>query len=264
LTNIITPTYTPKAKYSNALRPGTHEPGIGIHKRIKRPSPLATAHVIMAEESQASPPSVSHPEISPQPISLDPDQETIRHIQDLNKASTQSDQIDEATISKLIEKNQASMLSGTTTRAPANFANQSIVSRTIESNELTIHSIPLHSVHSITETATYVKLPENPSTFKAYFIYVVEANHKVLAWLGLAMFLLLPVIRIISGNFKYDLVLDVWLAIGIQNQKDIDIYLGVYGAFFAVIAIGVFFRGYAFSYAVLKKNISLHNRVLKV
>jgi hypothetical protein len=199
---MITPAYSPKAKYANALRPGTHEQGIGINKRIKRPSPLATAHVIMAEESQASPPSASQPEVSPQPISLDPDQETIRHLQDLNKASTQSDQIDEATISKLIEKNQASILSGTTTRAPANFQNQNIVSRAIESNELTIHSIPLHSAHSITETATYVKLPENPSAFKAYVLYVVEANHKVLAWLGLAVFLLLPVIRLISGNYN--------------------------------------------------------------
>jgi hypothetical protein len=189
---MITPSYSPKAKYSNALRPGTHDPFIGVSKsRIKAPSPLATAHVINAEESPTSATSASK--------HLDPDQETIRHLQDLNKGSAQSDQIDEVTISKLIEKNQASLLSGTTTRAPANFTNQDIVSRTIESNELTIHSIPLHSVHSITETATYVKLPENPSTFKAYLIYVVEANHKVLAWLGLVMFLLLPVIRLISG-----------------------------------------------------------------
>lgn len=198
---MITPSYSPKAKYANALRPGTHEPGIGVIKpRIKRPSPLATAHVINAEES----PSSATPPVPPESlqilISLDPDQKTIRHLQDLNKGSSQSDQIDETTISKLIEKNQASILSGTSTRPPANFSNQDIVSHTIESNELTIHSIPLHSVHSITETATYVKLPENPSTFKAYLIYVVEANHKVLAWLGLALFLLFPVIRLISGT----------------------------------------------------------------
>lgn len=195
LSNIITPSYSTKTKYVNALRPGTQDSScVGIIKsRIKRPSPLATANVINAEEN-------APPETLLLPISLEPDPETIRQLQDMNKDSSQSDQIDEATISKLIEKNQAAILSGSAARPPANFSNQDLVSRTIESNELTIHSIPLHSVHSITETATYVKLPENPSVLKAYIIYVVEANHKVFAWVGLAMFLLLPVIRLISGT----------------------------------------------------------------
>jgi hypothetical protein len=61
-----------------------------------------------------------------------------------------------------------------------------------------------------------------------------------------------------------NLIIDVWLAIGVQSLMNIDLFLGVYGAFFFVILVGVLFRGYVFSYAVLKKNISLHNRVLKV
>ena len=50
----------------------------------------------------------------------------------------------------------------------------------------------------------------------------------------------------------------------VENLYSYKLSLGIYGAFSFFIALGVFFRGYGFSYAVLIRNISLHNRVLKV
>ncbi len=50
----------------------------------------------------------------------------------------------------------------------------------------------------------------------------------------------------------------------VEDRYSYKLSIGIYGAFCFLIAIGVFARGYGFSYAVLIKNISLHNRVLKV
>lgn len=207
--------YTAPPKFANPLNPqrGSVSSLLGVpdqanaapsispnllsRMKIKRPSPLATADVINAVEETT-------PDIASPGLNLEPNQVTIRQIMDLNAGSSQTSQIDEATISKMIEKNQSSVLTGTPSRPPANFSNQDIVSRTIEANQLTVHSISPHAINSITETATFIQTPAKPNLFSAYFIYLKEANLPFLAWAGLTAFLLLPAIRLISGMPVHD------------------------------------------------------------
>lgn len=69
---------------------------------------------------------------------------TIKQLQALNSNSLQTPSLNEQTISKMIEKNQLSVLTSpqanTKKTTPSNFANQDIVSSTIQSNSLTVHS----------------------------------------------------------------------------------------------------------------------------
>ncbi|KAJ3027909.1 hypothetical protein HK097_006064, partial [Rhizophlyctis rosea] len=103
----------------------------------RKPSPLATAEVITApdpeeEEDTTSPNNTSN---------TDANELTIRQLISLNSTSTQRDKLNEHTISKLIERNQLSVLTGNPSRPPVNFANQDMVTKTIEANSLTVHSV---------------------------------------------------------------------------------------------------------------------------
>ena len=206
--------------------------------KSKKPSPLA--NVINAEEEVVD--------------TLEPHEATIRQIIDLNSGSSQTSLLNEATLSKLIERNQSSVLAGSPSRPPPNFSNQDIVSRTIEANQLTFHSMTSHGLNTLTETATILESPSSPSIFNSYILYIKEANFPWLAWTGLAIFMILPAMRLAS---------DVWLMVLVNGVYPLDTCLIVYGSFCAIVFFGVLARGYGFSNAVLNKNISLHNRVLK-
>lgn len=58
---------------------------------------------------------------------------------------------------------------------------------------------------------------------------------------------------------------DVWLGhlVGNTAGSDGTFNIAMYGVFSAAIAIGVVIRGAGFSYSILRKSISLHDRVLK-
>lgn len=78
----------------NPLYPGVSG-GRLVARKLRKPSPLA--NVINAEEEVTL---------------LEPNQATIRQIIDLNAGSSQTSRIDEATISKMIERNQSNVLTG--------------------------------------------------------------------------------------------------------------------------------------------------------
>jgi hypothetical protein len=162
----------------------------------------------------------------------------------------------------MIERNQASVLAGTASRAPANFENQDIVTRTIEANQMTVHSITAHS--AFIDTNTLNTYPAQISLFAPYILYIREASWEWAAWLSIFVFLLLPSIRLGSGKLFYGFTVDVWLAVTIEGKFSRPLSIGIYGLFCGVILVGVILRGFGFSYAVLWKNISLHNRVLRV
>ena len=200
--------YNTFTKYTNPLNPQASSESLSLsplqfRQRLKRPSPLATANVINAQEDPAPTDPTANPlKQSPtDPKSVDPDQATIRQIRDLNAGSSQHSRIDEAVISKMIERNQSQVLTGSATRPPPNFSNQDMVSRTIEANQLTVHSLPAHAITSITETATFTQGTKKPSTWQAYLIYIREASLPLVAWTGLITFLILPAVRLVSGIF---------------------------------------------------------------
>ncbi|KAJ3109716.1 Canalicular multispecific organic anion transporter 1, partial [Physocladia obscura] len=107
-----------------------------------KPSPLGTSKVITSDIELTTSNSVL---ASTTATFLSPEEEanetTIKALIELNNASIQNAQINEQTISKLIERNQLSVLTGGAARPPANFSNQDPVTRTIEANQLTVHSM---------------------------------------------------------------------------------------------------------------------------
>ncbi|KAI8811089.1 P-loop containing nucleoside triphosphate hydrolase protein, partial [Cladochytrium replicatum] len=70
----------------------------------------------------------------------DANQLTIQQLQQLNSASVQQSQLTEETISKMIERNQLSVITSGGA-APVNFENQNVVTKTIQENQLTMHTV---------------------------------------------------------------------------------------------------------------------------
>jgi ABC-type multidrug transport system fused ATPase/permease subunit len=118
------------------LDPNTSKTSISNLSPLKPP----LGNQLYAKSKVLSPKTRSSPLASADPIvaeNIDP----IRQIMELNSSSLQNSQLTEHAISKMIERNQVSILTGNLTRPPSNFANQDILSRTIEANTLTVHSI---------------------------------------------------------------------------------------------------------------------------
>ncbi|KAI9350735.1 P-loop containing nucleoside triphosphate hydrolase protein [Obelidium mucronatum] len=108
---------------------------------------------------------------------------TIRAIMELNNGSIQNAQVNEQTISKLIERNQLSVLTGGASRPPANFSNQDPVSRTIEANQLTVHSM-VGFEKTMTDRAIVLRTEAGP--WQSYAHYLNEGN-GVLFGVGLVV-----------------------------------------------------------------------------
>ena len=153
----------------------------------------------------------SSPLASAKPINADliSQQNTIRQIKELNSTSVQTNQLNEQTISKMIERSQNSVLTGTSTRPPANFANQDLVSRTIEANSLTIHSlqgfdvsllhkdIPTLRQETVEEQREAVESIENVNPYIHFFD---EKGGAVFGYIFLVAFISSHAIRFISGK----------------------------------------------------------------
>ncbi|KAI8810177.1 P-loop containing nucleoside triphosphate hydrolase protein, partial [Cladochytrium replicatum] len=71
----------------------------------------------------------------------DANQLTIQQLQQLNSASVQQSQLTEETISKMIERNQLSVITSGGGLATINFENQNVVTKTIQENQLTMHTV---------------------------------------------------------------------------------------------------------------------------
>lgn len=154
-------------------------------------------------------------------------------------------EVTEATISKIIEKNQRSVLSGA--RVLSN--NQETVHRTIEQNQLTMHSIlDINTdINRQNETSiTYKSMYQ-----KAYLSYLQSA-------IGLPLTLLLIVFFIIVHSFRF--LSDYWLKYFIDREKD-DIYLLIYAGLTLGLVVGAMVRGLLFCIVISKKSQSFHNGI---
>ncbi|KAJ3058188.1 hypothetical protein HDU99_006924, partial [Rhizoclosmatium hyalinum] len=102
--------------------------GLGLRRPVlHKSSPLVTSEVITSDLELNT--------IGSSSSTIEEANEmTIRALMELNNASIQNAQLNEQTISKMIEKNQLSVLTGGAARPPANFSNQDPVTRTIEAN----------------------------------------------------------------------------------------------------------------------------------
>jgi hypothetical protein len=155
-----------------------------------KPSPLATADVISSNDSI---------EMRDVTSSMDSNETNIKAIMAFNNSSIQNSMISEQTISKMIEKNQLSVLSGNQSRPPVNFPNQDPVSRTIEANQLTIHS--LHGFETRTTDQGIMTRHETSklSSNNPNILYLQEGRGVLIGIAIIALFIIAPALRIFSG-----------------------------------------------------------------
>ncbi|KAJ3067239.1 hypothetical protein HDU98_009578 [Podochytrium sp. JEL0797] len=233
--------------FANKLHHDVAEARVGPRRPVlHKSSPLVTSEVLSNNDLELS-------TLNGGSSNEDANQLTIKALMELNNASIQNTQLNEQTISKLIERNQLSVLSGGMSRPPANFSNQDPVTRTIEANQLTVHSV-LHFERTMTDRAVVLRTEAGP--WQSYAHYLNEGN-GVLFGMGLLVFFF--------GVHAVFFVADWWLS-RMVNSNATDGYpesIGVYGALVAVAIAGLFLRGYLFSIATVKKSRSLHDRALK-
>ncbi|OUM63881.1 hypothetical protein PIROE2DRAFT_9485, partial [Piromyces sp. E2] len=132
-------------------------------------------------------------------------------------------EVTEATISKIIEKNQRSVLSGA--RVLSN--NQETVHRTIEQNQLTMHSI-------LDINANVNRQNETDVTYKSMYkkAYISYLNSAI----------------------------DYWLKYFIDKSMS-DTYLFIYAGLTLGLVVGAIIRGFLFCTVIAKKSQSFHNGI---
>eukprot|EP00842_Homolaphlyctis_polyrhiza_P000575 jgi/Hompol1/1518/HPOL_000924-RA len=229
-------------KQINPLSPPSPHAGPLSHLRVRtkknktRSSPLAIAKPITAESDTFN-------------------QNQLKQLIERNANSMQNAQLNEETVSKLIERNQLSVLTGNMSRPPANFENQDMVSRTIEANQLTVHSLHEFDVATL-EPGLLSDSAQVRTFWSPYREFIVEKTGLTIGVTLITVFFVAHVLRFLS---------DVWLAFFVENslQLTTSSYLVFYCGFCIAIAIAVLLRGFAFSHVVLQKSVSLHNRLIK-
>ena len=156
-------------------------------------------------------------------------------------------EISEHTISKIIERSQGSILSNAT-RPPTNFANQDILTRTIEANTLTIHSIKEFDVGTM-DPDFGTKPERNP-----YWLFLRDSPG-----LAVGIFLLISstshVFRLLSDIF-FSLLVDP-----MQNEQQSK-NLMLAAIFSGCVALSILFRGFGFLNLVLVQGEKWHKLIL--
>jgi hypothetical protein len=192
----------------------------------------------------------SSPLASAAPINAD--NNSIRQIMELNSTSMQNSNLNEHTISKMIERSQTSVLTGTSTRPPTNFANQDVVSRTIEANQLTVHSI-----HNF-DVGTMQGGSPSPSG-SPYILFFSEGTGALTGGLLFLFFFL--------SSHAFRLLSDVWLMYVVDNQSEVDAYqrnIIILSCLSVIISISIVIRGYTFLRIIISKGSCWHTKILEV
>jgi ABC-type multidrug transport system fused ATPase/permease subunit len=228
-------------KPENPRGPLSHLP---MRKMTKpRSSPLASAIVITAQRGDTL-----------------NEKAGLELLMEQNSNSIQNAALNEHTISKLIERNQGSILTGNTLRPPANFANQDIVSRTIEANQLTVHSVHTFDAATVEPGVFNEAIISDP--WKATIQFLKEGTGLYAGVLIIGAFFFSATIRILSGTVVN---VDVWLSdfVVVENRQNYSPYIGIYGAFCAAIAVSVVFRSFGFAFFILSKSMLWHKRIVE-
>ncbi|KAI8929067.1 hypothetical protein BC831DRAFT_547895 [Entophlyctis helioformis] len=235
------------AKQISALRPPNPHSGplahLSIRSKLKtkpRSSPLALTQPITAEKDATE---TTH-------------QSTLRQIIELNAGTMQTSQLNEQTISKLIERSQTGVLTGNTSRPPANFANQDIVSRTIEANQLTVHSVHDFDVAMTFEPGLLTEAAQERTFGLPYRQFLSERTGMTVGVVLIVGFFLAHMFRFAS---------DIWLMILVEDRLGLSnvTYLSVYCSLCFIIAVAVLARGFVFCVLILRKSVSLHERLIE-
>ncbi|KAI8906294.1 P-loop containing nucleoside triphosphate hydrolase protein [Gorgonomyces haynaldii] len=122
----------------------------------------------------------------------DPTGAGIELLMEQNINSIQNTELNEQTISKMIERNQGSVLTGNTMRPPTNFANQDLVSRTIEANQLTVHSV--HRFATSIEPGVF-QMESHQKIWTSIYQFLKEGPGLILGILMIIVFFITTFLR---------------------------------------------------------------------
>jgi hypothetical protein len=206
-----------------------------VRKKSAKPrsSPLAVARPINAEEKENNKQHVEGaPEFS----------ETFVPSPSIN--------VDEHAISKLIERNQNSVLTGSIIRPPANFVDQDILSRTIEANQLTAQSIHHFEISSI---GTIERVKTTP----------LEKFTRGRPGLLSGLFFLM----ILTAAHAFRFACDIWLTFIVDEKDDEARYnqnFLIFVCLSVAIIISILLRGFGLLQVIVSHGSKWHDHILDV
>ncbi|KAF9202770.1 Multidrug resistance-associated protein 4 [Haplosporangium sp. Z 27] len=190
---------------------------------------------------------------------------TIHRLRELNAHTIQNQMINEQTISRMIERNQMTILGGMgpsrLTAAPTNREENSMA-RAVERNQLTIHS--LSGREGVLSGARGERLDLG---------YGVKSRGGVPGWAvaqaylrkGTGMGVSIAVALVFLATQGLRIYSDYWLSftVGSEAKSDFHYYLGVYGGLVAAVIVGVYARTFFLSWVVFRKSITYHDRIFR-
>ncbi|KAJ9087821.1 hypothetical protein DSO57_1029226 [Entomophthora muscae] len=172
--------------------------------------------------------------------------------QDRNEISVRVDnrEINEATVTSLIERNQLSVIQG-------GLANHDVAAAILR-NQATVHSMVDKEDGGVKKgTLVTEDVSASKMGFRDVVLYLAAGPGTTMTLMTFGYFFLVHCVRLIS-----DFWLSFWipdkLGFGTNHGGD-SIYLGSYGAFTVIFTIGVLTRGLAFAYITAKKAHILHD-----
>ncbi|TPX46318.1 hypothetical protein SeLEV6574_g03291 [Synchytrium endobioticum] len=186
---------------------------------------------------------------------VDSNQHSVQALQTMNQRSIQAGGLTEKAIAKMVERSQLTVLAGAPfNRVPTNFANQNTVTRTVDANALTVHSIMgFEAVRTMSDPGYMITRGKVPFG-GALGLYLQETSLFV-GIVAILAFFLVHGARFVS---------DVWLSFFVEGAYEYSgsTYLIVYACLAIAIASGVLLRGRLFTEAVLARSMSLHRKIL--
>jgi len=166
---------------------------------------------------------------------------TIQQLQTLKP-----NELNEHTVSKAIE-NQHTFINGARQRS----IHQDTVYKTIEQNQMTIHTVNSVNIDSINVSEDNV--PIKLKYLKAYKDYISTSPGTLLTVFLVALFFIVHSIRFISDCFLKTLIDKEY------SEKNILIY----GVLAILLVLGVTIRGLFFCWVIFRKSIAYHQGILK-
>ncbi|CAG8563696.1 7307_t:CDS:10 [Funneliformis caledonium] len=182
---------------------------------------------------------------------------TINRIAEINSHTIQAS-INEQTISKMIERNNITILGGAgKTRMMGTQVNRelNVTAKAVERNQLTIHSLNDREIITpMIDSEPRSRRKESKVGFRVYLDYFRKSTGFGLTFFMIILFFFMATVRFIS---------DWWLTNFVSNPEnngDYETQLGIYGGFVGAVLIGVFARGVFYAWIMMRKSQYLHDQ----
>jgi len=210
------------------------------YDQLKKYKVIQLQNDILNLEEESSEPDISSAIDLQSNIELD-NEITVSHIQMKNNK-----ELNEQSMNKAIENNHT-FING----AHQKSIHQDTVYRTIEQNQMTIHTV--HSVNINNFPSSEESIPTKLRYLEAYKNYIRTSPGSLFTIFLMVVFFAVHAIR-----FYSDYYLKGFIDKAYENE-----YIYIYGILALALVLGVIIRGLFFCWVTLRKSIAYHNGILK-